>query len=380
MSVVSEPPSESPSKSSAEAHPADKEALRTLLAKQLPHVIQGTDFSEIGELYRGKVRDCYKMGQYFILVATDRLSAFDRQVSTVPFKGEVLTRLSCWWFEKLKAVCESHFVAMPHPNVMIVRQCEMLPVEVVVRAYLSGSLWRAYKSGQDPYGLKLPAGLHEYYKFPKPIITPTTKAAVGLHDEPLPASEVVLRGFTDSAGDGREIWDEVCAKSIALFEAGAAVALERGLLLADTKYEFGIVDGRVVVADEIHTLDCTRYWDAASYESRIKAGEPPHMLDKEVVRRWLIERGFSGEGECPAVPDSARIDFGCAYIDAYRKITGEDLAVSNLVLSDGAATPINMLHSGSISHDETTRVDDMPLVVGPQLKDIKGAIVRWLGL
>lgn len=355
MSAVSETTSESPA--------SDNDSLRALLAKQLPHVIRGTDFSGFGGLYRGKVRDCYKMGQYFILVATDRLSAFDRQVSTVPFKGEVLTRLSCWWFEKLKAVCESHFVAMPHPNVMIVRQCEMLPVEVVVRGYLSGSLWRAYQSGQDPYGLNLPSGLHEYYKFPKPIITPTTKAAVGLHDEPLPASEVVSRGLIDSIGDGRAIWDQVCAKSIALFEAGAALALERGLLLADTKYEFGTVDGRVVVADEIHTLDCTRYWDAASYESRIKAGEPPRMLDKEVVRRWLMERGFSGEGECPEVSEAARVDFALAYINAYRLITGEELPVI-----------------GQVDEQASSDGKDIPLKVGPQLKDIEGAISRWLGL
>ncbi len=349
-----------------ESQSNNNEAIRSMLLKQLPHVVRGTDFSGIGELYRGKVRDCYKLGEHFILVATDRLSAFDRQISTVPFKGEILTRLSCWWFEKLKSVCESHFVAMPHPSVMIVRQCQMLPVEVVVRGYLSGSLWRAYKAGEDPYGLKLPAGLHEYYKFPRPIITPTTKAAVGLHDEPLPADEVVPRGLTE-----RAVWDEVCSKSIALFEAGAAIAKERGLLLADTKYEFGTVDGRIVVADEIHTLDCTRYWDAASFEALVGAGEPPRMLDKEVVRRWLMARGFSGEGECPAVPESAQVDFGIAYLDAYHKITGEALTVIDGLNNESETQPESSVVKGS---------DKTPLKVGPQLNDIEGAIKRWLGL
>jgi phosphoribosylaminoimidazole-succinocarboxamide synthase len=276
----------------------------------------------------GKVRVSWAWGDdQRLFVTTDRLSAFDRILAGVPYKGQVLNQLAAWWFERTADVIANHVVSVPDPNVLVARSATTLPVEVVVRAYITGvtstSLWKPYAAGaRTIYGHRFPDGLRKNTALPEVMITPTTKPPAGaaVHDEPLTSADVVERGLVDAAR-----WEQVTAAALEVFRRGQQVAADAGLILVDTKYEFGLTDdGELLLIDEVHTPDSSRYWVAATYEERLAAGEEPESLDKEVVRRAYIDAGYSGDGEPPAVPDDVWTATSSRYIDAYQRITGLD--------------------------------------------------------
>lgn len=293
-----------------------------LIRDQLSHTLVETRFPGLGERYRGKVRDTYRSGDVLLLVTTDRISAFDHVLGTVPFKGEILNRTTAFWLEKTRDVAKSALLDVPDPNVMVAKATRPLPIEMVVRGYLTGSLWRDYQGNRaGAYGIDLPEGMKKDQRFERPVITPSTKAAIGLHDEPISRAEILRRGLCDA-----RTFDAACEKALALFACGQDLALRRGLILVDTKYEFGIGGGELLLIDEVHTMDSSRYWEAGEYERRLCAGQDQKMLDKENVRQWLIrERGFSGQGTPPALPDEVRIDAARIYANAFERITGETI-------------------------------------------------------
>lgn len=294
------------------------------LLAQLPFCLKGTDFPKLGEKYEGKVRDNYSKDGKRILVATDRLSAFDRVITLIPFKGQVLNQMAKFWFEKTKDIVQNHVIEFPDPNVVIGKECKSLPVEMIVRGYLTGvtstSVWTHYKNGERNFcGNALSEGMKQDQKFEKPILTPSTKAEHGGHDESVAKEEVLKR-----TGMKEELFDEIADKSMKLFARGQEIAAKQGIILVDTKYEFGVDDeGKVVLIDEIHTPDSSRFWFADEYEKRFSAGEVQKKIDKEYLREWLAERGFTGEGEIPVVPDEIRVETARRYIEAYELITGE---------------------------------------------------------
>jgi phosphoribosylaminoimidazole-succinocarboxamide synthase len=277
-------------------------------------------------VYRGKVRDVVKGRDSLLLVASDRISAFDRVLSTVPFKGEILSRVSAWWFERCADILPNHILPGGDPaslglgRATLARKVEMLPVEVVVRGYLSGSAWRDYSDGRAVSGIELPSGLSRNELFPVPLITPSTKEDGG-HDRPVSGAEIVSSGLVRE-----EIWREVETAAHALFRRGQELAARAGLILVDTKYEFGLDGGKLVLADELHSPDSSRYWWADSYERLFFEGADQRELDKEPFRRWLAERGFVGEGTVPEIPDSVRAETSWRYIQAYEAITGENFS------------------------------------------------------
>jgi phosphoribosylaminoimidazole-succinocarboxamide synthase len=279
----------------------------------------------------GKVRVSYRLPpdargeDRRLFVTTDRLSAFDRIITSVPYKGQVLNQLSAWWFERTAGVVANHLVAVPDPNATIGREARPLPVEVVVRGAITGvtatSLWQLYAAGaRTVYGHRLPDGLAKNALLPTPLVTPTTKPAAGsnLHDEPLSERDVVERGLVD---DTR--WQEVTAAARALFAVGQAVSADAGLILADTKYEFGLApDGALLLIDEVHTPDSSRLWLAETYDERLAAGAEPDSLDKEFVRRVLADVGYRGDGPPPRLAADVIAATTARYVDAYQRITG----------------------------------------------------------
>ncbi len=286
---------------------------------QLAHTLREIDLPELGTLYRGKVRDNYSRGDRIVMVTTDRVSAFDHVLGTIPFKGEVLSRLTHFWFDKVKDIAPTHLLDVPDPSVMVVKRARALPVEIVIRGYIAGSLWRDYQAGRAGYGVEWPKGLRKDQRLPEPIVTPSTKADYGQHDEPISEREILDRGIV-----APEVWREATAVARRLFRRGQEWAASRGLLLVDTKYEMGIADGKLIVIDEIHTPDSSRYWVAAGYEERCARGEDQEMLDKENIRQWLIrEHGFSGQGRPPPLTDDVRVMLATKYIEVHERLTGQ---------------------------------------------------------
>lgn len=276
----------------------------------------------IGKLFRGKVRDNYILAdrQERIIITTDRISAFDRILGTLPFKGQVLNQLAAFWFEKTRGIFPNHLKSSPDPAVMITRECKPLPVEVVVRGYITGSLWRSYAEGKrDMYGIKWPEGLKKDQKLEAPVITPTTKEELGAHDKPVSAEEIMSKGIVDE-----ETWSAIEEASLDLFNYGTEHLAKQGLILVDTKYEFGIAGEELVLIDEMHTPDSSRFWYADEYEKRFTEGKQQKMIDKEYVRQWLISKGFMGEGAVPEIPPEIIVEASRRYIEAYEKITGEE--------------------------------------------------------
>ena len=265
----------------------------------------------------GKVRDIVDLGDELLIVASDRVSAFDRILALVPCKGEVLNRMSLYWFSVTREIVPNHVVEMVTPRTMRVRKCSPLPVEVVVRGYLAGSAWRDYRAGRAVSGISLPDGLSHTERLPEPILTPSTKEQEG-HDRPISEVEIVESGLV-----GARRWREIRNAALALYEHGRAHAAERGLVLVDTKYEFGIDGtGRLTLIDELHTPDSSRYWDARHYAGRFAAGTAQHHLDKEYLRGWLLERGYSGDGKAPMIPEDVVVELAGRYIDAVERVTG----------------------------------------------------------
>jgi phosphoribosylaminoimidazole-succinocarboxamide synthase len=272
----------------------------------------------------GKVRASYRLsGGHRLFVTTDRLSAFDRIVAGVPYKGQVLNQLAAWWFETTRDIVANHAVSMPDPNALIGIEANPLPVEVIVRGRITGvtstSLWRRYHEGQRViYGHTMPEGLVKNQALPAPLVTPTTKAEMGAHDEALTCDEVVTRGLV-----ARPLWDHVQDVAVALFNRGVDEAAKAGIVLADTKYEFGLgPDGQLLLIDEVHTPDSSRFWVAETLDERLAAGLEPESFDKEVVRRALDAVGFRGDGPVPDMPPEIWAETSSRYIDCYERLTG----------------------------------------------------------
>jgi phosphoribosylaminoimidazole-succinocarboxamide synthase len=304
-----------------------------LLARHLDLVLDDATIPELPNHYRGKVRDNYDLpdgpnGPRRIIIATDRLSAFDRSIAAIPFKGQVLTQIARFWFDRTADLCPNHVIEYPDPNVLVCNRLDILPVEVVVRDYLAGttatSVWSMYKAGRrEIYGLRFPDGLRENQKLPETIITPTTKARDGEHDEPVTSGDILGRGLLSERQ-----WQEVSERALALFVRGRDLAAERGLILVDTKYEFGVDPaGNIVLADEIHTPDSSRYWFAESYPRRFAAGEPTDSFDKDFLRRWVAARCDPYRDPIPPIPREVVAATARVYIDAFERITGEEFAV-----------------------------------------------------
>jgi len=305
-----------------------------LLTRHLDRVLDDATIPELPNHYRGKVRDNYDLpdgpnGSRRIIIATDRLSAFDRNIAAIPFKGQVLTQIARFWFDHTADLCPNHVIEYPDPNVLVCRRLDILPVEVVVRDHLAGttatSIWSMYKAGsREIYGFRFPDALRENQKLPQTIITPTTKARDGEHDEPITAEEVLARGLVTPAQ-----WREVGERALALFARGREIAAARGLILVDTKYEFGLDrDGRIVLADEIHTPDSSRYWFAETYPRRFAAGEPPDSFDKDFLRRWVAARCDPYRDPIPPIPREVIAETAKVYIGAFERITGKTFSAA----------------------------------------------------
>lgn len=288
-------------------------------------VLSDAFIPELPNHYKGKVRENYDLPDgRRIIIATDRLSAFDVILTAIPLKGELLTQTARYWFEETADICQNHVLDYPDPNVVVGTRLDILPVEIVVRDYLAGttstSVLTKYKNGErDMYGIRLPDGLRDNEKLPQAIITPTSKALDGGHDEPLTRDEILTRGLLSE-----EQWDTVSRYALALFARGKALAAKRGLILVDTKYEFGTdKDGAIILADEIHTPDSSRYWLAASYEERFKAGERPQSFDKDFIRAWVTARCDPYKDRIPKIPAELIEQTSRVYTQAFETITGK---------------------------------------------------------
>ena len=307
--------------------------LDAALHSQLSHTLAKTPWTQLAgrrvERYDGKVRDCFidrERGER-VIVVTDRLSAFDAVVGTIPSKGQVLNQLATFWFDHTRHIAPNHMLRVPDPNVMIARECTPLPVEWVMRSYLTGvtstSIWYAYERGARTFcGHALPEGMRKNERLRQPILTPSTKAAKGEHDVSVSRADILAMERVSP-----EVFDRAAALAAALFAEGQRHALSRGLILADTKYEIGLdAAGELVVIDEIHTPDSSRYWYAEDYEAQLARGEEPRSLDKEYVRRWLANPGggrWTGDGPPPQLPDDVRLEAARRYIASYELITGK---------------------------------------------------------
>jgi len=295
-----------------------------LLRSRAHQVLRDATIPELPKHYRGKVRDNYDLADgRRIIIATDRLSAFDLILATIPFKGQVLTQTARYWFEETKDIIPNHVLEYPDPNVVVGQRLSILPVEIVVRGYLAGttatSILTMYKAGKrEMYGMRLPDGMRENEMLPQPIITPTTKAADGAHDAPLSAAGIIEQNLLTRAQ-----WKTVSDAALALFARGQTIARERGLILADTKYEFGTdASGRILLADEIHTPDSSRYWFAESYENRFRLGEKPESFDKDFVRNWVAARCDPYRDQIPEIPPEMIFETAEVYVGAFETITG----------------------------------------------------------
>lgn len=283
------------------------------------------DFPPGTSLYKGKVRDVVSLDKEMLIVTSDRISAFDRVLSTIPCKGEVLNLLALYWFEKTRDILPNHIIEKVSPRSVRVKKCQVLPIEVIVRGYLTGSAWRDYTEGKSVSGIEIPRGMRFNQKFDTPLLTPSTKAEQGLHDEPISSGDIVARGLV-----AEPLWRQVEESALALFKRGSELLAQKGLLLVDTKYEFGILDGKLVLVDEIHTPDSSRFWFADTYEHLFESGEKQRKIDKEYLRQWLMEKDFMGHGEAPEIPEEVRIEVAWRYIQAYQLITGTDFTPSAL--------------------------------------------------
>jgi phosphoribosylaminoimidazole-succinocarboxamide synthase len=290
------------------------------LKEAVPHALESVDLSGWGDKEIGKVRDMYRASGRRVLITTDRVSAFDRVLGLIPYKGQVLNQLSAWWFEETADIINNHVIEVPDPNVTIAREATPLPVEIIVRGYITGvtktSLWYLYAQGDRlPYGIPLPDGLHKNDRLPQPIITPTTKAEKGGHDERLTREEILARQLV-----APDLWQDVETAALSLFARGQEIAARSGFILVDTKYEMGLIDGELALIDEIHTPDSSRYWIADTYQ----AGKEPENFDKEFLRKWFAEQGYRGDGQAPVMPSEFIARVARRYIAAYEKLTGQE--------------------------------------------------------
>lgn len=305
-------------------------------------VLDHARIPELSNPYFGKVRDCYDLPDgRRILIASDRISAFDRILASIPFKGQVLTQMARYWFEHTADICRNHVLDYPDPNVVVAKRLNILPVEIVVRGYLAGttstSVLTRYKKGERViYGHSFPEGLRDNEKLPIPIITPTTKAFDGGHDAPLTAEEILSQGLLSETQ-----WDSVSSIALALFARGQEMAAERGLILADTKYEFGTdAGGTIVLADEIHTPDSSRFWLADGYQKAFAEGGRPPSFDKDVIRSWVDARCDPYTDDIPEIPKELIDRTAAVYVEAFEAITGQ-----TFVPDVTGATPLDRIRA-----------------------------------
>ena len=295
----------------------------TELRELCDRALERTHFTGLGERFEGKVRDSYVQGDRRTIVVSDRVSAFDVVMGTIPLKGQVLNQAAAFWFDKVSDIAPHHLVDVPDPCVSITKECQLLPVEFVYRGYLTGSsstsIWTAYNSGERLYcGHTLPDGMTRHEELPEALLTPTTKAEMGAHDELASREELIASGAITE-----ELYDEAARIGAALFKMGQEFAASRGLILVDTKYEMGLDEnGGIVVIDEIHTPDSSRYWYREGYDQAMTRGESPPALDKEYLRLWLGEQGYKGEGPPPEIPVDVRCEAARRYIEAFEQVTG----------------------------------------------------------
>jgi phosphoribosylaminoimidazole-succinocarboxamide synthase len=308
------------------------------LSRTLPHA----RIDELANPYFGKVRDCYDLPDGTrLLISSDRISAFDRILAVIPWKGQVLTQLARHWFDRTADIAANHVIGYPDPNTVHCRRVTILPVEVVVRGYLAGttstSILTQYAAGRrEMYGHRLPDGLRPNQALPQAIITPTSKAFDGGHDEPLTAAEITSQGLLTASQ-----WGEVSEKALALFARGQQMAAARGLILVDTKYEFGTdADGNILLADEIHTPDSSRYWIADGYDRALQAGTRPPSFDKDVIRSWVAARCDPYKDRIPEIPAAMIAETASVYIDAYERITGQPF-----IPDANGATPLDRVRA-----------------------------------
>ncbi|NLF49961.1 MAG: phosphoribosylaminoimidazolesuccinocarboxamide synthase [Leptolinea sp.] len=289
----------------------------------IPHAFEKSELTLSGR-NSGKVRDGYVLPDgKRLLVTTDRLSAFDRNLAVIPYKGQVLNQLAAWWFDLTRDIIPNHILSIPDPNAAIVTDVKPFPVEVIVRGYITGvtstALWHRYSLGdRDIYGYHFGEGLKKNQKLMKPIITPTTKGGITGHDERLTCAEVVEKGLLDAAS-----WEKVQSAALAVFNLGQKIANQAGLILVDTKYEFGQAeDGTIMLIDEVHTPDSSRFWTLTSYAERFAAGKEPENYDKEFIRRYFADKGYRGDGEPPEAELQLWVQASRRYIQIYEKLTG----------------------------------------------------------
>ncbi len=297
-------------------------SFEELVKAQMGKTLNQTDFANLGELYRGKVRDNYIKEKIRVIIATDRISAFDRVITTIPFKGQMLNQVSTFWFEKTSDIVKNHLITSPDPNVSVVHQCETIPVEMIVRAYITGSMWRNYQKREPTSGILLPAGLQKNQKFDELIVTPSTKAESG-HDLYLPKEELIEKNMVS-----KDVYEQMEEAALKLFKFGQEFCAKHRLILVDTKYEFGLKDNELMVIDEIHTQDSSRFWILDTYEEKFNAGEEPEILDKEIFRGWLMKTypdvfpNIKLEDEIPPIKDDIKIELAKRYKKSFETITG----------------------------------------------------------
>jgi phosphoribosylaminoimidazole-succinocarboxamide synthase len=299
-------------------------ARRTSSSQLIDNCLTNAEYSELPGFSRNKVRDAYRLSnRRRLLISTDRQSAFDQVLAAVPYKGQVLTQTARYWFDETRDICPNHVISYPDPNVAMVKDLDMLPIEMVVRSYLTGStntsLWPMYERGERVlYGHEFPEGLKKNQKLPKLVITPTTKPVQGEHDAPITESEVLESQLLTT-----EQWYELAERSLALFARGQELAAKKGLILVDTKYEFGLdEDGVIVLADEIHTPDSSRFWIAETYQKKFEAGEEPDSLDKEFLRLWIVSQCDPYKDPIPKIPADTLIEFSNKYVALFEQVTG----------------------------------------------------------
>lgn len=289
----------------------------------LENCITKTSASGFEDPYRGKVREVYELNSSTLgIVVTDRISAFDHIMKqAIPYKGQILNKLAAFSFDKVSDILNTHIIDVPHPNVTIAKKCSPVPIEVVIRACLTGHAWRVYKSGKRTLcGVSLPDGMVENQRFEEPILTPATKAKEG-HDEDISEREILERDIVE-----KDVWNEIRNKAFRIFERGQQVARQQGLILVDTKYEFGFYNSEVTLIDEVHTADSSRYFYADGYEERLQKGEKQKQLSKEFLREWLMEHSFQGlEGQTlPDLPDVFRWEVFDRYAELFKELTGKE--------------------------------------------------------
>lgn len=296
---------------------------KTILAAK-SKVLKTIDIPGLGQKIQGKVRDFYVLADKRVLVTTDRQSAFDVILGHIPFKGSVLNLLTQFWLEKTQQIIPNHLISVPDPNVMVAKNCVPIPVEMIVRGYISGvtktSIWSSYQKGERTiYGLPFPDGLKKNQKLPQPVITPTTHGGgTNGHDERLTKTEIISRKIV-----AKKIYEEMERASLALFEFGSKLCQKKGLILVDTKYEFGLVNGKVTLMDEIHTPDSSRFWKADTYSARFAKGLEPENFDKEFLRLWYAKKGYTGDGKPPAMSNELMVAVAKRYIKVYELLSGK---------------------------------------------------------